>query len=74
MAKRGRPKAKTTISGRLATPTRRTTTVTFSSEDLTVLGRLIGAGQVMLQISAHRALAKLKAAMTRLGVPVPRRM
>ncbi len=47
---------------------RRTTTVTFTAEDLAALGRLIGAGQVLLQ-TAPPVVGRLKAAMTRLGAP-----
>jgi hypothetical protein len=50
----------------------RRTSISFSAEDLAVLGQLVAAGQLMLQPD-HRApvLARLKAAMTRLGVPIP---
>jgi hypothetical protein len=49
----------------------RTTTISFSAQDLHVLGQLVVAGQVMLQTSCP-AVARLKAAMTRLGVPIPK--
>ena len=58
-------KTKTTSASR-----RRATTVTFTAEDLAVLGRLISAGQVLLQATPP-VVARLKAAMTRLGVPIP---
>ncbi len=45
----------------------RTTSVTFTGEDLSDLARLIGAGKVMLQVS-YPVVARLKAAMTRMGV------
>jgi hypothetical protein len=54
--------------------TDRTTSVSFSAKDLTVLGHLLATGQAVLQ--AHGpvppVLGRIKAAMTRLGVPVPR--
>lgn len=49
----------------------RATSVTFSAEDLTALAGLLAAGQVMLQRSAP-VVSRLKAAMTRLGVTVPK--
>ena len=61
--------------GRTKKPTVKTATaVTFSAEDLQVLGRLVAAGQAVLggHDPAHPVVARLKAAMTRLGVPVPR--
>jgi hypothetical protein len=48
-----------------------TTTISFSAEDLRGLGQLVAAGQVMLQTSCP-AVARLKAAMTRLQVPIPK--
>ena len=50
-----------------STPARRTTTVTFTAEELTALGRVVAAGQVMLQ-TTYPMIGKLKAAMSRLGV------
>jgi hypothetical protein len=44
--------------------------VTFTAEDLAALGRLIGAGQVLLQATPP-VVGRLKAAMTRVGVPTP---
>lgn len=49
---------------------KRSTTVTFTGEDLTVLARMLAAGQVMLPTS-HPVFWRLKAAMTRLGLPTP---
>lgn len=53
---------------------RRTTAISFSGEDLLALGQLAAAGQVVLPPDGPipPVLARLKAAMTRLGVPVPR--
>lgn len=45
----------------------RSTAVSFSPEDLVELGQLIAAGQVALQRTAP-VVARLKAAMTRVGV------
>jgi hypothetical protein len=50
---------------------KRTTTISFSAEDLRGLGQLVAGGQVMLQTSCP-AVARLKAAMTRLQVPIPK--
>jgi hypothetical protein len=47
------------------------TTLTFSADDLTVLARLIAAGQIMVPTAAA-VLPRLKAALTRLGVAVPK--
>jgi len=48
------------------------TTVSFSREDLAVLAQLLQAGQVLLTLDERPPLiARLKAAMTRLKVPVP---
>jgi hypothetical protein len=56
-----------------AAPALRSTTVTFNPDDLTTLGQLLSAGQVILP-TTHPVLARLKAAMSRLGVPVPKGM
>ena len=55
-------------------PDGKTTAVSFSAHDLTALGRLLATGQTVLHTHgpAHPVVARLKAAMTRLGVPVPR--
>ena len=45
--------------------------VTFTAEDLNVLAKVLAAGQVMLPTN-HPVLWRLKAAMTRMGVVVPR--
>ncbi len=48
------------------------TSISFSGEDLAALARLIQAGQILLRDEPRPAvLARLKAAMTRLKVPVP---
>ena len=49
------------------------TTVTLSATDLVALGAILAAGRVLLGERAPTApaLPRLKAAMTRLGVPVP---
>ena len=55
-------------------PDGRTTSVSFSAADLTALGRLLATGQTVLHAHgpAHPVVARLKAAMTRIGAPVPR--
>ncbi len=60
--------------GRKKVLTPKTTTITFSTQDLETLGRLVVAGQAMLcgHGPAQPAVTRLKAAMTRLGVPTPR--
>jgi hypothetical protein len=50
-----------------------TTTVTLSANDLAALAEYSAAGMLLLRISTpHRVVGKLKAAMSRLKVPVPR--
>jgi hypothetical protein len=44
--------------------------MTLNTDDLTTLGRLVSAGQVMLP-TKHAVIGRLKAAMSRLGVPAP---
>ena len=46
------------------------TAVTFTADDLTGLARLISAGTVLLQTS-HPVVPKIKAALSRLGLPTP---
>lgn len=47
------------------------TSVSFSREDLMALARLVQAGQVLLADEPRPpVVARLKAAMTRLGLPV----
>ena len=58
--------------GRSAAPSKSgSTTITLNADELEILGRLISAGQVMLP-TKHPVFARLKAAMSRLGVPAPR--
>lgn len=48
------------------------TAISFSRDDLVALARLVQAGQVLLTDEQRPpVIARLKAAMTRLGVPVP---
>jgi hypothetical protein len=49
---------------------KRTTSITLSADDLTALARLLSVGQAMVQ-QRFPVVARLKAAMTRLGVPIP---
>lgn len=49
---------------------KRTTTITLSDDDLTALARLISVGQALVQ-TRFPVVARLKAAMTRLGIPIP---
>ncbi|HEY7065626.1 MAG TPA: hypothetical protein VII06_29395 [Chloroflexota bacterium] len=48
----------------------RSTRITLSTEDLSALARLLTVGQAVLQTRVP-VVARLKAAMTRLGVPIP---
>ena len=50
---------------------RRTTAITFNEEDLAALGRLVSVGQSVLQ-TRFPVVARLKAAMTRLGLSAPK--
>lgn len=53
-------------------PAKRATSLSFSAEDLTAIGRLLAADLVLLPNEKKpAAVARLKAAMTRLKVPVP---
>jgi hypothetical protein len=54
--------------GRPAMP--RSTAISFSREDLELLGQLVAAGQVALQKTGPM-VPRLKAAMTRLGLKHP---
>ena len=51
----------------------RTTKVTLSSSDLVTLGKLVSAGQIVLP-TEHAVITKLKGAMSRMGLPVPKGM
>ncbi len=53
-----------------STEKRRTTAISFSAEDLAALGRLLATGQAVLQ-ERPPVVARLKAAMTRLGIGMP---
>src|SRR5688500_11182711 len=61
---------KTAVAG----PSRPTgTSITFSTEELTALSDYVTAGLVMLRVaSPNRAVSKIKAAMSRLKLAVPR--
>lgn len=47
------------------------TTITFTGDDLTALARYVSAGVVLLQ-TTHPVIPRIKAALTRLGLPVPK--
>lgn len=47
------------------------TSITFTADDLTALARYVSAGLVFLQ-TGHPVIAKIKAALTRLGLPTPK--
>ena len=61
---RGRPRA-----GRRVPDSPRTT-ISFGADDLVQLARLVAAGQVLLQ-SRPAVVSRLKAALTRMRLPVP---
>jgi hypothetical protein len=62
--------------GRPAIGTRARTTVSFSADDLAVLATLIATGQALLprDAAARPVVSRLKAAMTRLRLPIPHGM
>ena len=70
MAKKAKIKLRAASSDRQVAEARvkRSTMVTFTGEDLNVLAKLLVAGQVMLP-TKHPVLWRLKAAMTRMGIP-----
>ncbi len=47
------------------------TAITFTADDLTALARYVSAGVVLLQTN-HSVIPKIKAALTRLGLPTPK--
>jgi hypothetical protein len=49
----------------------RVTQIEMSGHDLSVMARLMAAGQVVLP-TKDPVIARLKRAMTRMGVPVPK--
>jgi hypothetical protein len=50
-----------------------TTTITLNGNDLAALADYLAAGMLLLRITTpHRVIGKLKAAMSRLRVPIPR--
>jgi hypothetical protein len=49
---------------------RRTTTLSLTAADLAALGTLVAIGQAVRQ-EKHPVVARLKAAMTRLGMTIP---
>jgi hypothetical protein len=50
----------------------RRTSLSFTADELAALGQLLAAGQVVLQPRRRLpVIARLKAAMTRLGAPMP---
>jgi hypothetical protein len=73
MARKAKTKARAANKVSQVTEPRvkRSTVVTFTAEDLNVLAKVLAAGQVMVPTS-HPVLWRLKAAMTRMGVVVPR--
>jgi hypothetical protein len=75
MAKKVKTKPRAASRERQAPEARvkRSTMLTFTAEDLNVLAKVLAAGQVMLPTS-HPVFWRLKAAMTRMGVVVPRGM
>lgn len=47
------------------------TTITFNAEELAALARYVSAGVLLLQTS-HPVISRLKAALTRVGLPTPK--
>ena len=62
--------------GRPAANRRMHTSLTMSTNDLAVLAELIAAGQALLRRTGpvSPVVSRLKAAMTRLGAPIPHGM
>lgn len=46
------------------------TSITFTTQNLLALARLVGAGQVLLG-TTHPVVSRLKAALSRLGLSLP---
>ncbi len=44
--------------------------MTFTGDDLAALARLVAGGKLLLQTN-HAVAARLKAALTRVAVPIP---
>jgi hypothetical protein len=57
-------------AARTAATTPRMTSISLSATDLAELGQVIAVGQAVLQKKSP-VVARLKAAMTRMGVPLP---
>jgi hypothetical protein len=71
MAKTGKLQAAVqAFSGGHSRSSGRTTSLTLSEAELADMGRGLAAGQVLLQ-QKFTVASKLKAALTRLGVPTP---
>lgn len=47
------------------------TSITLSGDDLNALAKYVSAGVIIMQ-SDHSVISKIKAAFTRLGLPVPK--
>lgn len=47
------------------------TSITLTGDDLSALAKYVSAGVIILQTS-HPVISKLKAAFTRLGLPIPK--
>ena len=56
---------------KLAPKQKKGTTLTFSAEELSVLIRYIAAGTVLLQ-TTHPVIARIKGALTRIGLSTPK--
>lgn len=47
------------------------TAITFTAAEINALARFVAAGNLLLQTN-HPVIARIKAALTRLGLPVPK--
>ena len=47
------------------------TAITFTADEISALARFVAAGNLLLQTN-HPVIARIKAALTRLGLPVPK--
>ena len=50
---------------------KRGNSITFTADEINVLAKYVAAGTLLLQTS-HPVISRIKAALTRLGLPVPK--
>lgn len=47
------------------------TSITFTADEINALAKYVAAGTLLLQTS-HPVISRIKAALTRLGLPIPK--